>query len=65
MSKLLTQATVTLASLIEQDATLMWVVPFRRSAYVTVCKDHSGGTASPHTVDCFVPCALADLENTK
>ena len=64
MSELLTQATGSLASLIEQDATLMWVVPVRRGVYVTVCENHSGGPASPHTVACFVLYANA-VEDTK
>ena len=65
MNKFLTQATGTLASLIEQNATLMWVVPFRREVYVTVCENHSGGPASPHTVDCFVPYMLSDMGDTE
>ena len=64
MNKLLTQATGSLASLIEQDARLEWTVPVRRAVYVTTCKNHSGGPASPHTVECFVPYAIAVGEGT-
>ena len=64
MSRPMVEATGTLASLIEQDATLMWVVPIRRGVYVTICEDHSGGPASPHAVDCFVTIALATEEDT-
>ena len=29
------------------------VKEIRRAVYATTCKNHSGGPASPHTVDCF------------
>ena len=38
-----------------------YLVPIHREVYVTICENHSGGPASPHTVDCFVPYTLSDL----
>jgi len=35
--------------------------PVEREVYVTICKDHSGGPASPHNEDCFVLLGVVDL----
>ena len=29
------------------------LVPVERELYVTTCKNHSGGPASPHVLECF------------
>jgi len=29
------------------------LVPVEREVYVTTCKNHSGGPASPHVLECF------------
>ena len=37
---------------------------FRREMYVTICKNHSGGPASPHVRECFKEVATSGIGDT-
>ena len=42
-----------LGAIIRRGIQVGVLVPVEREVYITTCKNHSGGPASPHVLECF------------